>query len=751
MTKIVSSKNMIVTNSNQHNAHEQDEKVDYSQYIRTLKRGKWLILLLTIICLILGGLVASIATPVYLSSSKIIADPQKPSANTSEQYIASSMVFLFYNTQYEIIKSRFIAESVVDDLGLVSEYKNNQLNNKKSTDSWLGELKKSFFSYIKSNDEKKSKILTDSEIRIIIATEIASKLKVSGGQKSQIINLSYESPNAEKSTQIVNAISQAYIQFGLESRLAEVKNTETWYSEESDELKTKLKGAENRLQKFRISQKLVGTGQQQKDLSTRLSSLNKELIDSKNQLNTIEQQYFRVKELKKDSPSLYSLEAVIQSNAANDLVKEVAMLTRTVNELNERYREKHPKMIKAKTALRSAEVTLDKTLEKIVDGIKDKYKFARLNVEDIEGLIDSEKMAMQQLQGNNFELNSLEREVENNQRIYESFLTQMMVTNIQNDFTGSNIQIIDYATIPKFPIKPNKQLIIIFASFVGVFLGMILVLAREVINDTFKTPDDIQAKLALSALGITPIVIKDKDSTIPEKQYLNDSRSAFAESINTIRTGLIFANIDNPPKTILVTSATSSEGKTTLALNMAIAFSNIGKTLLLEVDLRVPSIRSSLGYSEKLGLSDILSGEAKVLSDVIRDLNNGQLNIITSGTVPPNPMELLSSNKFEKLLASLCLHYEYIILDGPPTLPVSDSCILANKVDAVVFAVKAEKTKIKVAKEALSRLRKLNANVFGGVLTVAEPKKMNYYGEHYYSGEYYGVKPDKLAPAPAAT
>jgi succinoglycan biosynthesis transport protein ExoP len=280
---------------------------------------------------------------------------------------------------------------------------------------------------------------------------------------------------------------------------------------------------------------------------------------------------------------------------------------------------------------------------------------------------------------------------------------------------------------------------------------MILVLAREVINDTFKTPDDIQAKLALSALGITPIVIKDKDSTIPEKQYLNDSRSAFAESINTIRTGLIFANIDNPPKTILVTSATSSEGKTTLALNMAIAFSNIGKTLLLEVDLRVPSIRSSLGYSEKLGLSDILSGEAKVLSDVIRDLNNGQLNIITSGTVPPNPMELLSSNKFEKLLASLCLHYEYIILDGPPTLPVSDSCILANKVDAVVFAVKAEKTKIKVAKEALSRLRKLNANVFGGVLTVAEPKKMNYYGEHYYSGEYYGVKPDKLAPAPAAT
>jgi succinoglycan biosynthesis transport protein ExoP len=358
---------------------------------------------------------------------------------------------------------------------------------------------------------------------------------------------------------------------------------------------------------------------------------------------------------------------------------------------------------------------------------------------------------MQQLQGDNFELNLLEREVENNQRIYESFLTQMMVTNIQNDFTGSNIQIIDYATIPKFPIKPNKQLIIIFASFLGVLLGIILVLAREVINDTFKTPDDIEAKLALSALGITPIVIKQKDSTIPEKQYLTDSRSSFAESINTIRTGLLFANIDNPPKTILVTSAKSAEGKSTLAINMAVAFSNIGKTLLLEVDLRKPSMSKNLEYKISLGLSDILSGEVKVLSDVVKRINNDQLNVITSGKIPPNPMELLSSNKFEKLLATFKEHYEYIILDGPPTLPVSDSCIIANKVDAVVFAIEAEGTKIKVAKEALSRLRKLNANVVGGVLTLAEPKKMSYYGAHYYSSEYYGVKPDKLVPASPAT
>ena len=436
----------------------------------------------------------------------------------------------------------------------------------------------------------------------------------------------------------------------------------------------------------------------------------------------------------------------MQNLTANDAAKEVARLTRLTDELFEVYGEKHPKMIEARTRLRTMEDNLNQEIVKVVAGIKNDYKFAKLQVEDIKGLIDSEKTAMQELQGINFELSSLEREVENSQRIYEAFLTQMMITNINNDFSGSNVQVIDYATVPKSPFKPNKELIIIFASIFGVFLGVVLVFALALLNDTFKTPEAIEEKLGLPALGITPAVQLNKSSIIPEKQYLNDSRSAFSESINTIRTGIMFSNIDNPPKTILVTSASSAEGKTTLSLNLAVAFSNIGKTLLLEVDLRKPSISKNLDYSKTLGLSDILSGEVKVLSDVVRHINNGQLNVITSGSIPQNPMELLSSSKFEKLLATLNEHYEYIILDGPPTLPVSDSCIIANKVDGVIFAIKAEKTKIKVVREAIWRLQKLNANIIGSVLTVAELKKLSYYGDHYYTGEYYGVEPDRKTP-----
>jgi capsular exopolysaccharide synthesis family protein len=318
-----------------------------------------------------------------------------------------------------------------------------------------------------------------------------------------------------------------------------------------------------------------------------------------------------------------------------------------------------------------------------------------------------------------------------------------MEANISSEFTASNVQIIDRATVPKAPFKPNIQLIIMLAGVFGVFLGVVLAFLREALDNTFKTPDAAEEKLAVPALGITPIVKKLKSGVIPERQYLEDSRSPFAESINTIRTGLLFSNIDNPPKTILVTSSTGAEGKSTLSINLASAFSQLGKTLLLEVDLRKPSIAKNLALTGKLGLTDLVMGTITSADTNFKTDINGQFSIITCGTVPRNPLELLSSQKFDKVLASLKNHFDYIVLDGPPTLPVSDSCILANKVDGVIFAVKAESTKIKVATQAVTRLQKLNANVIGTVLTVAAPHKMSYYGDHYYSGEYYGVKPDK--------
>ena len=726
---------------------DNEEVIDLGQYWRTIKRAKWSIMAVTLVCLIIGGLIASSAVPIYRASAKILADPQQPNANRNEQYIASALVFLYYETQYEILNSRNIAETVVEKLGLVEKYKQEQKENKSNPESGLSSTIKEIkteFSALFSKKDKTAKVApTDAELKIMLASGIQAGIEVSGGKQSQIINISYTSPDPQEAAKIINAISDAYIQFGLESRLGEVKNTESWLSEQYGLLKEKLQDSETKLSTYRSKQGLVDTDQQQRIGNTQLQSLNNELIRAQTKLSATEEQYFAVRNVKQDSKDFYSLGPVLQNKTASDMVKANARASQKVSELTDRYGEKHPSMISARSELKSTQDNLAREVDKIVDNIQKNYKLAQFQVTNINKLISKTRSDIQSLQTENFSLVSLEREVENNRRIYENFQVSLMEANGKSDYTASNVHIIDRAIVPQAPFKPNIKLIIVLAGVFGVFFGVVLAFMREALDNTFKTPDSVEEKLKLPALGITPVVKKKKNIAKPEKQYLDDSRSPFAESINTIRTGLLFSNIDNPPKTILVTSATGSEGKSTMAMNLAAAYSNLGKTLLLEVDLRKPSVAKNLEIDTRLGLTDLVTGAVTTDSDIFYKDNNGQLTVITCGTIARNPLELLSSQKFEHVLETLKQHFDYIVLDGPPTLPVSDSCILANKVDGVIFAVKAEDTRIKVAKEAVSRLQKLNANIIGAVLTVAEPNKMSYYGDHYYSGEYYGVKPAK--------
>jgi len=729
-------------------ADESEEAVDLSQYWRTIKRAKWSIIAVSLCCLIIGGLIAASSQPIYRASSKILADPQQPNANRSEQYIASTMVFLYYETQYEIIQSRSLAESVVEKLNLVEKHKKAQQNKPKSQQSdfrdSINAIKTEILALFGRDEVKKTEKVSDSDLKIKLAAGIQAGIEVTGGKQSQIINISYVSSDPKKAAEIVNAISDAYIQFGLESRLGEVKNTESWLGEQSAQLKEKLRESEIKLSNYRSQQGLVDTEQQQRIANTQLQSLNNELIRAQTNLSTAREQYLALESIEPGSRELYSLGPVLQNKSASDMVKEEAVLSRRVNELFERYGEKHPKMIAARSELKSAQQNLASEVSKVVDNIEKDYRLAQQQVNNISKLIDETRDDIQSLQTENFSLVNLERDVENNRRIYENFQVSLMETTGKGEFNASNVTIIDRATIPQSPFKPNIKMIILLAGIFGVFLGVVLAFVKDALDNTFKTPDTIEEKLKLPALGITPTVQKKKGVAKPEEQYLDDPRSPFSESINTIRTGLLFSDIDNPPKTILITSSSGSEGKSTMAMNLAAAYSNLGKTLLLEVDLRKPSMATNLGLKSRVGLTDLVSGAITLDNDAFFKDNNDQLTVITCGTMVRNPLELLSSQKFDAVLETLKQHFDYVVLDGPPTLPVSDSYILANKVDGVIFAVKAEDTRIKVAKEAVTRLQKLNANIVGAVLTVAEPNKMSYYGDHYYSGEYYGTEPAKL-------
>ncbi|GAB2681954.1 GumC family protein [Aliiglaciecola aliphaticivorans] len=739
-------------NSNQ-SIEEQQDTIDLGQYWRTVLRAKWLIAAVTLVCVLIGSYIAATSPKIYQANSKILADPQQPTAGSDDQYVSSALVFLFYETQYEIIKSRAIAETVVNKLGLIDKYKTEQLANKNNENTGftatISEIKQEVAALFGKNETTPpAKVRSDNEIKVMLAAGIQGGINVSGGKQSQIINISYQSTDPNLATDIINALGEAYIQFGLESRLGDVKNTEKWLSEQSSDLKAQLTASEEKLRAFRIQQGMVDTSMQQQDANSRLQSLNSQLISAQTELSTAEELYGQVKNVPSNSSAFYSLGPVLQNSTASGLVKEEARLQSKVDELSERYKEKHPKMISARTELKSVRDSLSREIAKIVDRIESDYRLATQQVSNIQRLLANEKDEIQSLQGSNFTLTALEREVENNRRIYESFINRLMETNIRGDFTASNVQIIDTATVPGSPIKPNVKLIVTLSVFMGVFIGVVLAFVKEALHNTYRTPDALEENLKIPALGITMALKKKETHTIPEMEYAEDTRSVFAESINSIRTGLQFSNIDNPPKTLLVTSATGSEGKSTLAMNLAAAYSQIGKTLLLEVDLRKPSISKNLQIKTRHGLTDLLAGTVNFGECIVNPTDNKQFNVMPCGTIPHNPIELLSSEKFAKALQSLKTHFDHIILDGPPTLPVSDACIVGTKVDGVIMAVRAEETKIKVSKEAVKRLQRLHVNVIGAVLTVAEPQKMSYYGDHYYAGEYYGtvIQPENEKP-----
>ncbi len=749
----VPTKKLDGKHSNFSDGNMQEDVIDLGQYWRIVKKAKWSIILITLCCVVFGSIIASSMTPIYKATSKILADPQQPNANPNEQYIASALVFLFYETQYEIIRSRNVAETVVDKLGLVEKYKRKhaELKNQGKTgfSATIHELKQEVKALTgKNTTETEVKPLSDEEIRTRIALSIQGGLEVSGGKQSQVINVSYNSDDPQEAAEIINAIADAYIAFGLESRLGEVRNTEQWLGEQYEKLGSKLQESESALSEYRIRQGLVDTSQQQRLANAQLQNLNNELIRAQTNLSAETEQYELIQNITVGSAASYALPAVLANTTASDMVKEQADRAREVEQLEQRYGEKHPKMIDARAALKSTQDNLNSEVAKIIANVEKSYRLALTQVENVQRLISESRAEIQGLQGNNLELVRLEREVENNRRVYESFQSQLMRANINSEFEASNVHIIDRATVPSAPYKPNTKLIIVLAAMFGSFFGIVLAFVREALDNTFKTPDNVEDKLKVPSLGITPIVKKSKQDAPPERQYLDDPRSTFSESINTIRTSLLFSNIDNPPQTILVTSSTGSEGKSTLAVNLAVAYSNIGKTLLLEVDLRKPSIARYLNMTPTAGLSELVTGSLQNGDSLMQSTVKDNLTIITSGAMPRNPAELLSSKKFEKVLEALKRNFDYIILDGPPTLPVSDSSIIGNKMDAVIMAVKAEDTKVNTTKEAIKRLRSHNAPVAGAVLTVAEPSKMSYYGDHYYASEYYGdVDPKELKVA----
>jgi len=433
------------------------------------------------------------------------------------------------------------------------------------------------------------------------------------------------------------------------------------------------------------------------------------LFDRLNVLKVSLQKSEQSLQLYMDSQKLVNVKGVstLAGEGLKGASERVVAARSEFSQIQKRYGSKHPKYIQARSELSAAEYALS-----------------------------SGKAEIRTIGRKEVKLRELQRQVESDRQLYDTFLKRMKESSQAVDYKKANARILDHALVPKFPFKPNKKRFIILAFVGGLFLGILLAFLNETLNRTIKSSEDVETKLGQANLGLLPLMKADKKGADSPAFPILDSRyTGFAESIRTIRTGLVLSGLDNPHKIILVTSSVPGEGKTTVSTNLAVAMAQMEKTLLIGADMRRPSLTRACGLAPDLpGLSEVVAGEINFKESIQINEETG-LHILHGGMIPPNPLELLSSERFGSVIEVLEKYYDRIVIDSPPVQAVSDALVLSKYAKAVVYVVEADKTHEQIVKNGLKRLMQYNAPLAGIVLNKVDVAKAEKYGYEY--GGYY--------------
>jgi capsular exopolysaccharide synthesis family protein len=727
------------------------QEIDLSQYIAILRRRKFGIFSLAFLFAVLAALVAMSMTPVYKSTSTLLIEADDANVVSIEEvYGIEKASKEYYQTQFEILKSRQLAEKVIDQRGLAShpeflEVKDTGILSLlagwwSELPDWRSYLPEGLFpGMAKVADEQPGDVR-----RAELIDEFQSRLSVTPVRNSQLVKISFEANDRKLAATLANAIANTYIENEMESRLQMTATAMGWLTGRLQGLRDKLEQSERELQEFREREQLVEVGGVKTLSAEQLSELNQKLVLTRQKHAEAYASYKQAKSIKSlDDPEVSTIPAVLQDKVVGDLKSVEAAARRTVSALEKRYGPKHPKMIAANADLAEAEMRVKRRMREVLSGMEKQYRVVSAEMSSLQSAMGETKGELQQINRKGYELGVLEREVETNRQLYELFLGRLKETSETSGMQTANARIVDPAAPEIEPAKPKKKLIVLVAAFAGLFLGIVWAFLLEHLDRTLKGSGDMEDKLDLPVLGILPHVnLKPKSGENPLQHIRDNPQGLFSESLRTVRTGVLLSGLDNPHKVIMVTSSVPGEGKTTVSATVAETLAEMHKVLLIDADMRRPTVRNLFDIDKSHpGLSDFVSGSAEISKCMVK-VGDKNLYVLPAGAIPPNPLELLSSKRFSDALAKLSETFDQIIIDSAPSLAVSDALVLSTLASGVIYVVRADLTPYPMAQEGLKRLRRANAHLIGGVLNqVPLGKKAGYgnYGRYgYYGDQYYG-------------
>ena len=710
-----------------------DDEIDLLAYWRILVKRRWLVLGILTGVVALALLKTLMATPIYRATSVLQLEKAGTQVVQVEGIQPDSDRYGwdpdFLQTQYELLQSRSLAERVADELNL-DQAALDRLNDP----GWLGRMLALLRP--KSKTESADTALADAAKQLRAAAGVVSGgLSVEPVRNSRLVRINYDSPSPEFSARVANAIADGFIASGLERRFGASSYAKTYLEDQLKLVKAKLEQSERKLVAFAQQEGLVSTGENGQSLATQnLTQLNAALANAQDQR-------IRAQARWRQASSGAMPADMIGNSSIRPLQQQRAQLQGQYQLKLQTFKPDYPEMQQLKGQIDELARQIAAENGSVRASVRAEYEATAAQERMLMSQIATLRTEALDVDGRSIQYNILKREVDTNRELYDGLLQRFKEVGVAGDVRSNNISIIDRAEVPGWRFKPNLMLNLAIGLLLGGMLGVLVAFLLEFLDDTLKTPDDIEQKLRLAVLGVIPrLGPKENLGSIAK-----DSRSSFSEAYRSVRTALQFSTDHGVPKTLLITSTGPSEGKSTTALALARNLAELGKrVLLIEADMRNPSLHRTLGLQGSgTGLSNLLAGGA-TLSQSTLSVDNELFKVILAGPLPPNPAELLSGSKLVSALTIAREHYDQVIIDGPPVLGLADAPILSNVVEGTLLVVNSSKTRISAAQAALKRLLSARARVVGALLSKYDPKTAGYgygYGYQYESYYAYGRKP----------
>lgn len=701
------------------------------EYLRVLMRHRLLIGGVVIVALLAALLYGLLQTPTYQGEMTVHMQANTPAYIPSLQNLqAPPDVDMFYTTQMDIIQSRAVAERVWNRL---TPAERRQLLNPPAVTNYLSSLIDNLWNQIYgwlelaglAPESQAAPAADPEQAHRALVRLIQNNLSVLRNKDSELVQIQYYAPTPKLAAQVANLIGESYRATQMDQQLTVSKEVQDWLAGQLNKLGANLSRSELALQQYKEQQQLLDSKNLDQVRSTQLSGITKNLLDARTDRMRAEVLYQQVQ----DAKNVEALSAILSNPVIQPLKMQQNNLRAQLDNLNTHYGENAPKVQATRAELESISARLRQEIGHAVTSIRENYEAAKQREQQLEKARDALNKGMRDQSAEALQLATLEREAETNRELFEAFRDRIKEINVASTMSATGIQILDRSLPPGAPFSPNFTHLLGIAGILSLFVGIGLAFLLENLRRTFHTPQAVGHRLQIRDLGVVPKVRLRRPATLSRLAVL-EPESEFTEALGGIRTRLQVGDPDGiGPQLVIVTSSVQGEGKSTLSNNLASSYSQLGPTLLVDADLRHPSISS--GW-KRAGLIEFVLGKAPLSACIHQDNLSPNLFVTGKGDMPINPLEFFATADLERAFAELRRYFSKIIVDTAPVLSVSDVEMMGMHTDGAILAVKAGKTPTEAVVEACRRLQGAHVPVLGIILTQADPKEVARYGGYAY-------------------